>query len=89
MITGRSKTWSNPAEKGLVTVAMAPQPAFSGNKNGAISRSKQRLRSKLRRNPWLSIDLGSSRRLVRAWRVRSRARARFAAIQCSQADLGC
>ena len=27
---------------------MAPQPAFSGNKNGAISRDPQRLRSKQR-----------------------------------------
>jgi len=61
---GRSSAWSNPADLGLVTVAMAPQPAFSGNKNGAISHSKQRLRSKQRRNPWVAVDLGSSRKLI-------------------------
>ena len=71
---GRAQTWSNPAEKGLVSVAMAPQPAFSGNKNGAISRSKQRLRSKQRRNPWLAIDLGPSRKLVCTCALFARAR---------------
>jgi hypothetical protein len=44
---------------------MAPQPAFSGSINDVISRSaKQRLRSKQRRNPWIAIDFGPSRRLL-------------------------
>jgi E3 ubiquitin-protein ligase HECTD1 len=60
---GRAQSWANPADKGLVSVTMVPQPAFSGNKNGALSRTKQRLRSKQRRNPWLAVDLGPLRKL--------------------------
>jgi len=54
---GGLQNWTNPHESGWVKAELI-NIAFSASPSNTLSRTPARLRTKLRKNPWFSLDLG-------------------------------
>lgn len=60
---GTEEQWQNPHDLKLVIVKME-SIAYSAPPAAAVSRTKARLRTKQRHNPWMKLDIGMNRHFI-------------------------